>query len=231
MGKLKDLTGQRFGALTVLSREPDCERTSWRCKCDCGKEYVALSTNLLRGAVTSCGCGMYRHAKLRGGHHMPHIDITGQKYGELTAVRFISRDRWLWRCSCGKEVEIRASSVKSGKVVSCGHVLKDLWQTNYDKDRLGHVNGTSISLIKSIRNGKLRSTNTTGYTGVTVRYNMASVVYRARIIVQGKCIYLGQFGTLDEAVTARKDAERKYFAPLIADAEERKKTEEKQCNE
>lgn len=230
MGKFKDLTGQRFGALTVLSREPDCKRTSWRCKCDCGKETVVMSTNLIEGRTTSCGCGIHKHAKLRGGHHMPHIDLTGQKYGELTAVKFISHDRWLWKCSCGKEVVARATSVKKGETLSCGHVQKELRRADY-KDKLGLVNGTSISMLKSIKNGKLRSTNTTGYTGVTARYNVASVVYRANIMVKGKTIYLGQFATPEAAAAAREEAERKYFDPLIADADENKKTEEKQNNE
>lgn len=38
MGKVIDLTGQKFNRLTVL--EFDCikdKRTYWKCKCDCGK--------------------------------------------------------------------------------------------------------------------------------------------------------------------------------------------------
>lgn len=42
--KLIDLTGQRFGRLTVLYRDKEKEKeknnqtTFWRCKCDCGNE-------------------------------------------------------------------------------------------------------------------------------------------------------------------------------------------------
>lgn len=77
----------------------------------------------------------------------------------------------------------------------------------------------------------MRSTNPTGYTGITARYNVASVVYRACIVVKGKTIYFGQFGTLEVAAAARKEAERKYFGPLIADAEENKQAKEEQNNE
>lgn len=57
--KMKDLTGQRFGHLTVLSATN--ERTKqglaiWRCRCDCGKEIQCVSTQLLHGKVVSCGC-------------------------------------------------------------------------------------------------------------------------------------------------------------------------------
>lgn len=60
MAKLKDLTGQRFGALTVLSRVPDCKRTTWRCVCDCGQETTVLAQSLQSGSTTSCGCHMHK---------------------------------------------------------------------------------------------------------------------------------------------------------------------------
>jgi len=58
MGAFIDLTGQRYGYLTVLSRvENDrFKRARWLCRCDCGKEVVAGSNNLRTGQVASCGC-------------------------------------------------------------------------------------------------------------------------------------------------------------------------------
>lgn len=64
MGKLIDLTGQRFGRLTVVKKvNPDDvwyigSDTSalWLCKCDCGNEVVVLSRCLRRGNTKSCGC-------------------------------------------------------------------------------------------------------------------------------------------------------------------------------
>lgn len=62
MGKLKDLTGQRFGRLVVMERaesyiQPSGQKkTQWRCKCDCGNEIITVGYNLTRGLTTSCGC-------------------------------------------------------------------------------------------------------------------------------------------------------------------------------
>lgn len=57
MGKpLIDITGQRFGRLTVLDRAGFNGKTLWRCICDCGKETTALSPNLRKGLSSSCGC-------------------------------------------------------------------------------------------------------------------------------------------------------------------------------
>lgn len=59
MGKLKDLTGQRFGKLTVIERaENDGKRTQWLCKCDCGKIFAVWSSALISGNTKSCGCAI-----------------------------------------------------------------------------------------------------------------------------------------------------------------------------
>lgn len=51
-----DLTGQRFGKLTVIARAPIARRGYWTCKCDCGETSTAEGTNLRLGKSTSCGC-------------------------------------------------------------------------------------------------------------------------------------------------------------------------------
>ena len=62
MGKHIDLTGQRFGRLTVIKRFGEyvrpCGVTSitWECLCDCGKTTIVRSDKLKSGHKTSCGC-------------------------------------------------------------------------------------------------------------------------------------------------------------------------------
>jgi hypothetical protein len=53
-----DLTGKRFGRLTVLGIDDltDNRMTIWRVRCDCGCEFTALGVNLRRGSTQSCGC-------------------------------------------------------------------------------------------------------------------------------------------------------------------------------
>ena len=52
-----DLTGQRFGKLTVLGPAENIgTRTAWQCRCDCGQEIVVSTRDLRRGRRTSCGC-------------------------------------------------------------------------------------------------------------------------------------------------------------------------------
>ena len=55
----EDLTGKKFGMLTVLGRSDKTDRhraAFWLCKCDCGGTKVANGPNLRQGSVKSCGC-------------------------------------------------------------------------------------------------------------------------------------------------------------------------------
>lgn len=57
-----DLTGMRFGKLTVIGRNgskvfPSGQKQPlYTCKCDCGENTVVLARNLISGNTKSCGC-------------------------------------------------------------------------------------------------------------------------------------------------------------------------------
>ena len=55
----------------------------------------------------------------------PIKDLTGQRFGRLTAIKFMGtnkrgRAEWLCRCDCGTEKVINASNLGNGNTVSCG---------------------------------------------------------------------------------------------------------------
>ena len=57
MSHLKDITGQRFGRLTVKERvKSNNTNARWLCICDCGNTTTVLGTTLRRGQSQSCGC-------------------------------------------------------------------------------------------------------------------------------------------------------------------------------
>lgn len=65
MGKVKDLTGQRFGRLTVIERCGKNKKNAvlWKCQCDCGNLVIVRSDCLIWGNTRSCGCLMIERAK------------------------------------------------------------------------------------------------------------------------------------------------------------------------
>jgi hypothetical protein len=117
---LINLSGKKFGSLVVVNR--DGSNTSgaatWLCLCDCGKETVAVGSNLRRGTHLSCGC--------QG--NQP-IDETGNLYGRLLVLKRATTRRrnnsamWECLCDCGEVVDIAGTSLRAGSYKSCGHLL------------------------------------------------------------------------------------------------------------
>ena len=53
----KDLTGQKFNYLTVVSYEGSKNgKSMWKCICDCGNEVIVDSSSLKSGNTKACGC-------------------------------------------------------------------------------------------------------------------------------------------------------------------------------
>ena len=54
----KDMTGLKFGRLTVISRAENDRHGNvmWNCKCDCGTDKIINGASLRRASVLSCGC-------------------------------------------------------------------------------------------------------------------------------------------------------------------------------
>lgn len=70
MGAFIDLTGQRFGRLTVIERaENKGKCVMWKCLCDCGNYTITNSYSLRSCATKSCGCLNSELAKQRKQKH------------------------------------------------------------------------------------------------------------------------------------------------------------------
>lgn len=118
VGKLsvKDLTGQKFGNLTVQSRcGSDKHNTAtWNCLCSCGNSIVVRGYNLLHGKTKGCGCRELAW------------DLTGRIFGRLTVLNMVERTpeyqkkSWECLCVCGNRHTVLGSSLKSGYTISCG---------------------------------------------------------------------------------------------------------------
>ena len=114
---LKDLTGQRFGHLTVLYREqkkPNGGGVKWVCSCDCGSQTVVSSSNLASGHTRSCGCAARHRIE----------DFSGKSLGDLVVIgEAVKRSgAWYWpcRCSCGTELQVAHRRLKGGGATHCG---------------------------------------------------------------------------------------------------------------
>lgn len=84
-----DLTGQRYGRLTVIAPAPHVgRRTAWRCRCDCGRETVVTSGHLRSGHTSSCGCMGLKSASAGSGlSGLTYVDGTGVEMLRAKTVR------------------------------------------------------------------------------------------------------------------------------------------------
>jgi hypothetical protein len=72
---VKDISGQSFGRLTVLSFSHFDRRAHWTCRCDCG-EIVVKQRVGVQGGPKSCGCLQREKARALGGASGSH-GLTG----------------------------------------------------------------------------------------------------------------------------------------------------------
>jgi len=113
--KFVDITGQKFGRLTVIHRCED-QRTKWLCRCDCGQTVVVFGKNLKKGHTKSCGCFLREKVTK---------DLTGKVFGRLrvvlkTQLRSGSGIKWECLCSCGNTTIVSSQCLLKGETVSCG---------------------------------------------------------------------------------------------------------------
>lgn len=130
MGKLIDITGQRFGRLTVIKRSTPIgiSPIKWRCQCDCGNICDITARNLKSGITQSCGC-LHKEQLVQRNSKNSTVHI-GNRYGKLVVIKDLGlrkqksrnkNERWsLCKCDCGNICEVSNNQLQSGTKKSCG---------------------------------------------------------------------------------------------------------------
>ena len=76
----QDLTGKKFGYLTVISRDqnPNNKRVKWLCVCNCNKLTIVSTNDLKSGHTSSCGCKKFESHNKKHGMTRTRIHTTWQ---------------------------------------------------------------------------------------------------------------------------------------------------------
>ena len=132
-GGFQDLTGLRFGYLTVIKENKEYLKkdkyTYWDCKCDCGNLTTVSSYSLTSGNTSSCGC--FRLEQLR---KSCGVDLTNQRFGNLIVLEEDKEYKkenniknrhiyWKCKCDCGSIISIDGVHLRRGETQSCGCVI------------------------------------------------------------------------------------------------------------
>lgn len=130
-----DMTGMKFGRLTVLRRSEarlDGNKAVWHCICECGTAREVLGTSLRSGQTTSCGCYKSDWSVARF-----------TKHGMETTPTYTTWQSMLTRCHNPKN---KAYSRYGGR----GIVVCDKWRysfINFYKDMGTKPDGMSLDRI------------------------------------------------------------------------------------
>lgn len=242
MPKKIDLTGQRFGKLTVL-REGTGKRTSggnkkvtWICVCDCNpnKEIEVCSAELRSGHTKSCGCWNHEKARMSKFKQKNTYDLSGE-YGigytqkgeefwfDLEDYDLIKNYNWRIH---HKYVEAHVPMTNPRRQICMHRLVMGLADTEYDyKIDVDHIrtenkfdnrkkNLRIVTKAQNTRNHIIQKNNTSGVTGVT--HSRRRDCWTASIYIDGK---VKEFDckTKEEAIKLRKELENKYYGEFTYD--------------
>ena len=232
MGKLKDLTGQKFGRLTVVGRAPDRvvpsgqHKTMWWCKCNCGNsELKAIdSYSLTHHRTESCGC-IQKETVSKMFSNPNDIDLSGE-YGigytskgerfffDLEDYEKIKGITW-FICTGNMENYV-AGHNDDGKIVLMHRLVM-----NYDGPcDIDHKHGKETRndnrkcnlRIATRSQNNANSNDVRSNTGVLgVHQLQHNGKFRAYIQYNNTSVRLGDFEKIEDAIAARKKAEEQYF--------------------
>lgn len=204
MPNKKDLTGQKFGRLTVIASQglDKYGRGVWLCLCDCGRKTVVTTSRLTCGQTKSCGCA-------RKG--VNRIDLTGHRFGRLTALYPTDKKMgnsviWHCLCDCGKSADVASVDLRKGYTKSCGCLAAEVRaksiNTAIQSRSAYYVDGTDVLSLMQ-RPGPR---NTSGTVGVS--FDRSVCLWRAYIQFKGRIYRLGASRDKTVAIELRKEAEQ-----------------------
>ena len=224
-----DLTGQRFGRLTVVSRAENyvsptgkSRHLRWDCICDCGNKCTVYGDALKAGRTKSCGCLQKENLNIINKHGR----IKTNKYEIVGETVYVTVEKseekvicdledweylkeYYWNLNTNGYVTAATSGRKRAmmhKLIMPDNTYEVVDHINRNKldNRKGNLRYTTYSV--NAQNRSLTPNNKNGCFGVRKSKNR----WQAIITSYGKKIFIGSFKTKEEAIAARKEAERIY---------------------
>ena len=146
-------------------------------------------------------------------------DITGHRFGRLTAIKYTGEKRgtnqlWLCVCDCGNEKITSTSDLGKGSTRSCGclgleNSIENMEEANKANAEKFLKENTRLNSLDQ----NISKNNTSGVKGVS--WDKRRNKWIASLYLQGKYIVKKSYANKQDAINARKEAEEKYFKPIL----------------
>lgn len=228
--RLIDLTGQKFGRLTVIDRSKNDYvykgkiYPRWNCICECGNTVEVMGDELRSGNSKSCGCyAKEQSAKTGKGHKLfnpiePHGDymilftnngdkiyIDTEDYAKVKDICWcVGEGNYIIGASGDEKFQIHRLIMDCPDDVLVDHIGGYLTRNDNRKFNLRYATHSQNN-----QNVKKSLNNKSGVTGVS--WDSTKQKWMAGITKDGHHHTIGRYDSFEDAVEARLKAEDEYF--------------------
>lgn len=217
-GEIEDLTGQKFGRLTVLELDLNLTqakgRAYWKCRCDCGNMHPVKACYLKNGMQKSCGCykreiiqntieqGCKQNTYVEHSDYYEGFDSKGysflfdkEDYPLISQYYWSVDDRGYAGMTQGRQrIKMHILLLPSQKGLVTDHI-------NHNRSDNRKANLRQITPAQNAHNRRFGWKSKTGIQSVHLADSG-----RFEVVVSAK--YIGTYDTLEQALDAREKARK-----------------------
>lgn len=166
--KLEDLTGKKFGKLTVIKYTFSKNgQRYWHCVCECGNSLDVSTKNLKSGNTKSCGC-LHREKTCKNNIDSKSVidpySLIGKQFDFLEVLDYVGvkngRSSYICKCHhCGNVKIISKTDLIGNRVHACGCLLswkEETLKNLFNKYQINYSSQYSFSDLRSEKNILLR---------------------------------------------------------------------------
>lgn len=236
MGKFNDLTGQKFGRLTVIERAEDAitekgnRFARWLCSCECGNDdVIVFGSALTRKKRPTLSCGCLQRDKVsvitpndyefsNDGYVIGYTSNTRKQFiFDIDDYEKVSKYHWyeetngyIRSSSKKKENRFHIHRLIMGFPDGIGidHINHNILDNRKSNLRAATTSQNAMNRIKG-------SNNTSGTSGVV--WVKSRNKWKSQIKFNNQLIFLGEYDKFEDAEKRRKQAEEEYFGKYSYD--------------
>lgn len=219
--QIKISPGEIYGAIKII----DIDKTApprpkiWRCEClKCGAVFPSTGQDVFKYQQSGCpDCRKKQRNRKREEEARSHI---GEVYGQLEIIGFAGMQErndkttpvMICLChKCMKKTEIPLTRLRAGQAKECVNCARANLKQGHGDVREDVVDGTMVTAIDGRR--QKNKNNTSGHIGVSL--NSQTGKWRAYINFRRKQYHLGLYDSIDDAISARKAAEKEIYGNFL----------------